>query len=630
MKLTGTFRFCAAFAIVLSISAAQAVSDTPAGPKDHTEVTVPDTTLRKAVLGALDSAAESGQYEKLRGLVRRAVVERMACGGVEDLTALNDMVYVLRACEYLPLTKSAPTDDPGTGAGNLKLDTWLVKHRDVSRLLFRALGDVNNVTECIGKFRKLLAAEQKTILAYPNLAVAFATARPMNFRLKDRTKTATLLESFRWYTNSKVNFRYDLCKIPYELSRHLADSRLSIAERRWVVGKYGKMTDPATSYFHLKYDTGHYKQGKDKKIKSLKLSLPNLLKVGGVCIEQAYYSAQVCKTLGIPAAIVSGDGASGIGHAWLAALKITAGGKRAHWDSTTGRYRAHRYYTGLVNSPTGGTMLDSELELTGAAAQLPLKRREHADAAVILARIADSALGRDVTEGPSAIIELTAPVRAKKSSGRPKPSRKIDMKLVEDLLLESVKLNLAHKPTWNYIIELRRSGVLPVDHLDRFFDVLVTQTAEKYLDYSCRMVMEIAPTIEDADKREKVYQRARKVYRRRPDLQGKILIALADIYAEQDKPARALKTYEQAAIRSANFGPVMLQAAKNAENLLLNNDRADRAIKMYKELWTRTTPSKSDFRKFTAHYKIGKRLSDLLAAEGYTKSAQEVLNAIGD
>jgi len=75
-------------------------------------------------------------------------------------------------------------------------------------------------------------------------------------------------------------------------------------------------------------------------------ALEEILKVGGVCSDQAHFSANSARARGIPAYVVAGDGDRG-GHAWLG-YKMG----RGKWDSTTGRYSGYR--TGLSRSPQTG------------------------------------------------------------------------------------------------------------------------------------------------------------------------------------------------------------------------------------------------------------------------------------
>jgi hypothetical protein len=447
---------------------------------------------------------------------------------------------------------------------------------------------------------------------------------------------ATLLDSFRWYVGKGASFRYDLKAMPYELSCRLADTRLSVAERQWAVKNYANNPNPGKCYFDLKYDYDHFRKGEPKKISKLEYTLPNLRKVGGVCIEQAYYAAEVCKAMGMPAAIVTGKAGNGMGHAWLACLKMK--GKEVGWDCQTGRYESMKFFTGELAEPlTGETVLDSELTLGGAAALLPLPRREEADAATVLAALAAGAVHDATPVDSAALKEFAADYNER--HGKEKRAEihwadspgKIESKTVEDLLAAALERNLAHGPAWDMIVAMRKDDSLPVGHLDRYFEVLLDKTAKEFPDYSYVMIMQIAPTLTDLELRGKVYARAMSVYGRRQDLCGRMLLAIGDTFKEADKKDKALAAYNQAASQCADVADIVMPASAKAEELMrAAGDRGrDAAINLYSRLFGMTHADDSAFREETSHYMLGSKLADLLAEAGKDAEAKKVLAKIG-
>ena len=594
------------------------------GPKD-------EYWLACMVQEELRRAVGPDRREELAKRLEAVALARLSCGRVDAPAGPTEIVHALRACKYLAPLEAEPD------SGDAKLARWLLEHADIRRRLFHALDDMPSPKEALARFRELQVAQAEKLLEYPNLAVAFATANTLRY-YKPQPEPATLVQSFLYYADAKKKFRYNLKKMPYELSRYLADTRAGIAEREWAYKRYLRVRDPGAAYFDVKYDYDYFLKKVPKKISKLPYTLPNLRKVGGVCIEQAYYAGEVCKALGIPATIVSGRGESGIGHAWLACLKISRDGREAYWDSRTGRYEEQQYLTGELREPAAREMiLDSELMLLGAAAQLPLSRREDAYTAVILASLADRARDERPEADLSVLVKLAELYdqrigsKAGKTPARVdwiKAYRKIDLALVEELLSTAIARNLAYKPAWEFIVDLRKADRMPVADLDRFFDVLVTRTAKTYPDYSCVLVMRIVPTLADADQRETVYKRATGVYGDRPDLYSRILIALGDDYADQGKKELALRAYEQAALRCVDFAPVVLAASERAEQLLLDAKRRDLAIQMYKKLFSRAKKSRTAFQTQTAHYQLGKRLAGLLREAGQDRAAERVEDSL--
>lgn len=581
-----------------------------------------DRWMGQMALTRLEEFAATGEYDTLAERLHAALVARVACGHLEELGALTEMVHALRACALLPKAAATP--------GGQEMVRWLVGHKDVSQILFRAMGDVPEPAESLKVFWELVRADEKAVLSHPDLAAAFATSRPMR-HYRPQPDPCTMVEAFGWYTHPAVRMRFDLKKMPYELARYLATSRLSLPERRWAAKAYGGKDQPVKAYFDLEYDLAAYELDKPKKIADKPYTLPNLRKEGGVCIEQAYYAAEICRALGIPAAIASGTASWGGKHAWAACLRI--GGNRAYWDSTTGRYEAHRYYTGQVSDPANGrAMPDAELMLVGAAAQLPRQRRREADAAVVLARLVDKlrdkspAVDLDLLRRWARDYDEHPPERAK----RPPASvawlaqkRQLDGSLVEDLLAEAIERNLAFRPAWELLVKLRTEDRLPAEHLDRFFDTLISKTAKDYPDYSCSLVMRIVPTIADAAARENVYRRSLSIYGERPDLQGWILISLGDDYAKHSETDKALKAYE-AALKSEALAEVMLAASERAEKALKASGRAKAAITMYTKLIDRAKRRWRGRDQKAVVDALRARLAALLREAGLEREAERV------
>jgi len=328
-----------------------------------------------------------------------------------------------------------------------------------------------------------------------------------------------------------------------------------------------------------------------------------------------------------------------MGHAWTACLKMA--GKRVAWDSTTGRYESQKYYVGSVRRPTGdGRLLDCELMLLGSAALLPAKRRHGADTATALAKLAADIANAGEMADLSDLRELAALHKHRFGSGGPDPTKleakvNVDISLLQDFLAMALDNNLAHRAAWDFLIVLRRErDMLEVSHLGRFFDFLITRTGKSFPDYSCQMVMRIVPGIEDAKQRLAIYNRALKVYARRPDLKGRLMIAVGDDYAEQKNLKMAYKTYQTTATQCVNVGNIGVTAAMRAEKLLTEagTGGAKAAIAMYKKLFARAKRDKSAFARYTAYHKLGSRLADLLESSGHQTAAAKVrtrLKAVG-
>ena len=600
-----------------------------------------DAWMTKIALVQLDRAANGEQLDDLAAQVEGAILARLSTGKLKNLNDMTDLVYVIRACRFGKLAMELKFDRTGVKAKAAKragmfadgsdLFKWLLSNRDFSRVLFREMQDVAEPLDSLKAIAELKAVGDKRLLAYTELAVAFATSRSASC-YHAQPAAASIVDAFKYYTTRKM--RFDLKAMPYELSRYLADTKLSIKERQWAYGKYNRYPNPAKCYFDLKYDNDHLVKGDPKKISKLAFTLDNLRKVGGVCIEQAYYSSQVCKALGIPAQIVTGRSGDGGYHAWTMCFIRKRGSRSAGWDSSTGRYEEQKYFVGDVQNPASGEkILDCELMLEGAASMLAPVRRQDADTAtalaVLAADVANAARVAEMTD-----LKAMATLYKKQFERSPvdpeslKGEIKIDMRIVEEFLQMALEQNLAHRPAWDFIVELRNSrDMLKVGNLNKYFDVLTAKTAKAYPDYSCEIFLRIVPSIPDYVARMKIYQRALGVYGARRDLQGRILIACGDDCADRDKPALALKFYETAATKNVDLASIVTVASGKAEKLLVDADRAKLAALMYAKLFKAARkPRKvsSVFAEQNSYYILGQRLATLLETTGEAKRAQKI------
>jgi hypothetical protein len=603
----------------------------PADPPPRGAEAVEDRWLGWQAVSELRRAADEGAYANLAARLEEAILARLSCGKVEDLDALNDLVYAWRGCKYLPLA-----EELSSPRGGKELSAWLVANRPLSRLLFRALGDVKETRDALVRFQELLRAEERLVRAYPDLAVAFATATPAAHP-RPQPNAATLTESFLWYAKPQSEPRYSVAKMPYELLRYMADTRLSLAERKWAVSRYGPPKVPAAAYFDVDYDYGHLSHGKTRKNERGEYSLMNLATAGGVCFDQAYYASEIHKALGIPAAIIFGRGGSGVPHSWFAHLNAAPNG--VYWNVQVGRYQQHLYFSGQVRDPAGGEkMPDSVLVLLGASMHQPLPQREEGDAAVVLARISDSAARKKRAPDLEVLKALARTCEECRDANRPAvvaswiaARRKLDLALVEDLILLALRRNYANGPAWELVIELRKAGSLPAEEVPKYVELLFAQTAQHYPDYSHHFLLRLIPTVPDLAAREKLYQRAWSVYPTRPDLQGRLLVAQGDDYLERKQPEQALRCYEQAAARCVQVAEIVVTAAAKAEEVYVQSKRREAAIQMYQRLFksTKDDPQAGIFRNQTSHYQLGLRLAELLKQAGRSSDADRVLRQIG-
>jgi len=587
-----------------------------------------DAWLGRLALKWLDDAVAKGEYATLAENVEKLIQARSVCTGLSDLATINDLVYAHRAAKVLPAAAKI---------GKADFATYLARRRGLLRLMLRAIGDTPSAEKAVAKLHDLYTADAKRVAAWPNLAVAFATSADRYDRFTPAGSRTSLRASFAFYTSNR-RFAYDLQRLPYELSRYLTDTRLSLEERQWARDTYAQAANPARSYFDVKYDRDYSRRGKAKKISGHPYTLWNLRQYGGVCRDQAYFAAHVCKALGIPATIVSGRSRGGVGHAWVARLVLTDGGRSARWDAGTARYRSHLYYTGLVTDPAAGRdMLDSELILTGYAALQPLQEKEEADAALYVARYLHDNRKADWAANVALLKVAAADYNTRARAGDDKAAdlswARIDTKtkarIVEEFLAAALRRNLALGQGWTFLVELRKADAIPLRDLDAFLDILIDRTARAFPAYSCRIVLDLATTVPSGPGRLATYGNCLRRYGSHPDLAGQILIATGNEYAHQGRDDLALKAYIQAADKAVKVPEVVLAATDRAAKLLVDSNQASRAVAMYQSLIGRIKPSGDPlFFHETVYYQLHARLAGLYRQMGRHSSAARIMSRL--
>ncbi|MCY2928677.1 MAG: hypothetical protein NTV86_04125 [Planctomycetota bacterium] len=598
---------------------------------------LPDAWLGEWALKKLAQAAQTGQYKPLQDQLTAAILGRLAAAGTANLDALNDAVYVVNACEFLPATE-------GLSNGR-SFAQWLLANRPVSRLLFRTMACERPKADGIKGLHALWQAEPKLVAEYANLAVAFATASPEPAP-GELVKPATPVEAFTWYLKKSRPSRYDLRAMPFELSRYLACTTLSLSERTWAQANYPQETNSDRLYNALKYDMD-FVNGSPKKISALAFTLPNLLKVGGVCLERAYFSAEVYRAMGVPAVMVVGSGTRG-GHAWLGYLRKTPDGKSVTWDTATGRYAGDRYFVGELFDPVSGQGTnDCELSVSLAAMLLPLRQREHATTAVQLARLVDGFAGPSgAADAPAgALARLAGEYNALPAAGATTlpaslvrngpavdlpplaPARRLDAAVTESLLTQALGDNMALNIAWDLAIHLGEKNRLSVDRVGRLVDILLQRTAAEYPDYGCSRALRLVETISDQARKAGLYERAAQIFSRRPDLAGRCFIAAGHAWLAADKERLAMASYEHAVQATRNNAPGVLMEAMDAmEKVLRKNNKLKTAIELYNHYYEASHPMdmKSPFRTSSERYRLGSRLVELLQEASLDAAAKKI------
>ncbi|HUS45548.1 MAG TPA: hypothetical protein VM219_05900 [Phycisphaerae bacterium] len=336
-----------------------------------------------------------------------------------------------------------------------------------------------------------------------------------------RRPEPSLEESFAYYLKyEKKAMKMSLVTTPWPMLAFVADNDIPIEEREWALGRYAKKASLEKIYYDVPYDTSRIKG--EGRIGDRPYTLQNLLTYGGVCMERAYYTSRVLKSLGIPGMYDCGEGARG-GHAWVS--WVGRRGKQADL-LFSGRFDYDKYYRGEVFCPVKGTIiLDRDVQLLTAA-------MVHSYEGWLQARIGCH------------IYDLLDPETRGKVAG---------------LLDGAVRRNPYGADVWRLMARDVAEGVLSREVGEKMYDQMFRHFAA-YPDLTFEVLEKIlAPRLAAAETEEekevrrnlKILEQAFKIYEqsKRPDLAVK-LRSLQGAYLEAaGRTENALKLYVLAAER---------------------------------------------------------------------------------
>lgn len=185
---------------------------------------------------------------------------------------------------------------------------------------------------------------------------------------------------FAFFANNESRLPLGLKNVPVQLLVLVVDATAKVSELQWALDRYRGDRNVGTRFFEIEYDVAHFRSGAPKRVTTEGLTLQNISRFGGVCIDQAYFAANVGKACGIPTAIMRGRSAE-VRHAWVSYLAWN--GKTAVFDSTSGRYKEYRAVIGYITDPqTGDRVAESELSLRAWLSLTPADKRQKAIALV--------------------------------------------------------------------------------------------------------------------------------------------------------------------------------------------------------------------------------------------------------
>ena len=500
---------------------------------------------------------------------------------VEDAKTLREIFMCCRACEYLPLIK--PRENAGA---KRDLAAWLVAHPTFAEKFLQTIVPRDRPEKALSVLTSLHSRYGDKLLRHGDLPLAFAVVWD-----SFAPKQCDLLSSYDYYVSGRRHMIFDFRKLPCFLLKFVVDTPTSLDERAWAVRRYGKRHNIGKVFFDVPYDIWSLK-GYPKKIKSHPYTLPNLVEYGGVCVDQAYFAANVAKSLGVPAARIGGVGERG-GHAWVG--YVGWDGKHYVWNLNTGRYASDHYYVGRTRDPqTRRRITDHTLALDSVSANIGWPR---------------------VTDAQN-YLEL-----ARRTLARQEDKRAVH------LLDLAIKRNPYDRLVWEEAARLSQRGVIDVEKADDLMQFVLKGFAD-HLDFSIGIFWRLIEIVPDADlkKRNRLYEAAFQVYQSRPDLGVKLRTAQGDYLAKHGHRKLCYAVYYDAIERYLDHGRLVAGLTRKVVKMNLEDGEPRKALNLIVKLlaYCKEPPYEDPFAGASAYYQLHKTLAKLYRDLGNEAAAVAV------
>lgn len=249
------------------------------------------------------------------------------------------------------------------------LQAWLVGNAAFSDEFFATLSPLDflpRVFEILDELHKADAARFKT---YANLALAIALVYDIppppdwpHGQVSPQALPRALpppAAAFAWWIRQEQLGRtyHHLSRLGADELRFVVDAAAPFSELEWIQGAADlPLAQLPRAYSMIKYRKDRV-AANQMVWPGASYRLPEILKTGGICPDQAYFATQAGKARGVPTLLISGAGTEGR-HAWFGYL----GGDRK-WQLDAGRYEEQKFVTGYARNPqTWEQFSDHELK----------------------------------------------------------------------------------------------------------------------------------------------------------------------------------------------------------------------------------------------------------------------------
>jgi hypothetical protein len=429
------------------------------------------------------------------------------------------------------------------------------------------------------------------------------------------------LKLFAFFADNDSRMPLGLKNVPVQLLVLVVDATAKVQELQWALDRYRGDRAVGARFFEIQYDVAHFKSGAQKKVTTEGLTLQNIAKYGGVCIDQAYYAANVGKACGIPSVIMTGQSAE-VGHAWVAYLVWN--GQTAVFDSRKGRYAEYRSVVGFIEDPqTGEQVVESQLSLRAWLALTPSDKRQRAtaleDAGYALAAKLmprDEALGMDASG--HVIHEKLTPELASR---------------VLAISEAAANLSPGSARAWKLGVAIGVTGKWTIEQRNRWGQAIIKTLTNGYLAFATDCLISVISSVDDIEEQNKLWNWLFEATIHNGDLASVVRFNQASMFERDHAPDKAWECYQWILTLYADTSPRAVQAAARVMLLLKENGKSiGEGATILGQAWARTTPPSSmnpEFASQSNWFRLGALYRAALKDAGQSTEYTRVSTQLG-
>ncbi len=583
----------------------------------------PDEAVVQRVNAALDALEADGDTEQASAVLDSVFAQVIAWGAENEPQTLREVAFARRLVELvgaaeedraalLPFLRDRPTF-----AGDL---VFLIDDRSDH------LGAAGSLALRLGQTGPDKFEELAPLVAAICVVHDEPVRRRFNENIVESPDAAAL---YAYYAANANRLYFDTADFPPELYTHVVDATPAIDDMTWALDRYARHNDVGGLFRTIRYDHESLLGGREKNVTKEGYTLPNILRFGGVCVDQAYFAVMVGKSIGVPTAYVRAAAAEG-GHAWVGFLQRS--GKGALWNFDTGRYDAYKGLKGRVIDPQSGDET-SDAEITLAAGLITYTREERQQAIAYIDAaewLLDIARRRAAWPPENANADAAKP-RTRSTARKAAPTaRAADAAGVLALLESSIDACPYQLQSWRLVGDTaQRLGVTPAQRRV-WIDAVERLCGSAYPDFTITVLRPVIESLDDPREKDRMWESLLKLCHQRPDLAAEVLVEQGRVWANTGDLETALQCFRQVLDRHTEDGPFVLNALMLADGLLTAADRAQESLRLYQTTWGRCKKPETNayYRAGSNWFQIGTMYAARLHAAGDHTEAQRILDTL--